>query len=247
MGLRVVLGEDHYLVREGITRLLAGEPGVDLLARTETRVQLERAIDAHHPDVVVTDIRMPPGNGDEGIQVAAALRHSHPRIGVVLLSQYLEPDYALALFEFGSEGRAYLLKDRLHDSRELVRAIETVDAGGSVLDPQVIAAMMAAQERKHRSVLDDLTTREREVLAHLAEGKSNGAIAATLFLSKRAVEKHVNAIFAKLGLTDAPDISARVTAAVMMLAETSGPGDRPDGAGASPRLGDAVSPGSPTG
>ncbi len=220
--LRVILAEDHYLVREGITRLLSREPGVDLVARARTRNELEISIDAHRPDVVVTDIRMPPGDGDEGIQVACALRRRHPRIGVVVLSQYLEPAYALALFDAGSDGRAYLLKDRLRDGRELMRAIETVHVGGSVVDPEVITAFMSAQDRKRCSALNELTAREREVLQHLAEGKSNGAIATTLYLTKRAVEKHVNAIFAKLGITDDPDVSQRVTATLMALAEPSG-------------------------
>jgi DNA-binding NarL/FixJ family response regulator len=246
MRLRVVLGEDHYLVRAGVTRLLDGAPGLDLVGRAQTRGELDAVIDVHRPDVVVTDIRMPPGHGDEGIQVAGTLHRRHPRTGVVLLSQYLDPAYALGLFAAGSAGRAYLLKDRIHDGRELVRAIETVHAGGSMVDPQVIAAMMSAQERKHRSVLAELTPREREILTHLAQGKSNGAIAATLYLTKRAVEKHVNAIFAKLGLVDTPDVSRRVIAALMALAETS-PGVRsPHVGGASPRLGDVVSPASPT-
>ncbi len=228
MGLRVVLGEDHYLVREGITRLLNREAGVELVAAAQSRVELEAAIDLHRPDVVVTDIRMPPEHGAEGILVANRLRHTHPETAVVLLSQYLEPEYALALFQSGSQGRAYLLKDRLHDGRELARAIETVNAGGSVVDPQVIAAMMDAHEHKPPSALDDLTAREREVLMHLAQGKSNGAIAAGLYLTKRAVEKHVNAIFSKLGLSESPDISARVTATLMVLADPAGDpvGDR---------------------
>jgi DNA-binding NarL/FixJ family response regulator len=247
MGLRVVLGEDHYLVQQGVTRLLNQGDGVDLVAVAQTRAELEQAIDAERPDVVVTDIRMPPGDADEGIQVAVALRGRHPRIGVVLLSQYLQPAYALALFASGPAGRAYLLKERLHDGRELVRAIETVHAGGSVVDPQVIAAMMSAQERKHRSALDELTPREREILAHLARGDSNGAIAGSLYLTKRAVEKHVNAIFAKLGLVDTPQISRRVTAALMALAETSDGAQGASVRGASPRRGDAVSPESATG
>jgi len=246
MGLRVVLGEDHYLVRKGVTRLLDRDDAVDLVGQAATRDELERAIETHRPQVVVTDIRMPPGHADEGLQIAAGLAHRHPGMGVVLLSQYLEPAYALALFASGSAGRAYLLKDRVQDGRELVRAIETVHAGGSVIDPAVIAAMMSAQERKRRSVLADLTPREREILAHLAQGKSNGAIAETLVLTKRAVEKHVNAIFAKLGLVNAPEISRRVTAALMALAEPSYAAP-PAPTAASPSLGDAVSPGPTTG
>jgi DNA-binding NarL/FixJ family response regulator len=217
MGLSVVLGEDHYLVREGITRLLARQTGVAVVGRARTRDELMDAIDAHRPDVVVTDIRMPPELSDEGLQVAAWVRQRHPATGVVVLSQYLEPEYALALFEAGSEGRAYLVKDRVHDGAELARAVETVHAGGSVVDPQVIHAMLDAHERKRASVLDGLTPREQEVLSQLAQGKSNAAIAHALVLTKRAVEKHVNAIFWKLGLKDSEDVSRRVMATLMLL------------------------------
>jgi DNA-binding NarL/FixJ family response regulator len=242
MTIRIVIAEDHYLIREGIAGLLAREPNASVVAYAENRAELEMAIATHRPDVVVTDIRMPPGHSDEGIQVAAMLRHRHPRIGVVVLSQYLEPAYALALLRSGSEGRAYLLKERLHDERDLILAIEAVHGGGSVIDPQVIDALMRVQERKRTSVLDELTAREREVLAHLAQGRSNGAIAEALVLTKRAVEKHVNAIFSKLGLTGSASISPRVTAALMILSE---PADRvavTAGTEVSPRAGEAGSP-----
>jgi len=219
MAMRVVLGEDHYLVSEGITRLLARGPDVAVVARARTREQLMRAIDAHRPDVVVTDIRMPPAQTDEGLQVAAWARQRHPRMGVVVLSQYLEPEYVLALFEAGSRGRAYLVKDRVHDGADLAHAIETVHAGGSVVDPQVIDAMMDAQDHKRSSILDGLTPREHEVLAEIAQGKSNAAIATSLVLTKRAVEKHVNAIFSKLDLPEAEDVSRRVKATLIFLAE----------------------------
>jgi DNA-binding NarL/FixJ family response regulator len=245
MPIRVVIAEDHYLIREGLAGLLGRQPEVVVVAQVRDRAELESAIDRHRPEVVITDVRMPPTGTDEGIQVAAATRRRHPRIGVVVLSQYLEPAYALALFKSGSEGRAYLLKDRLHDGRELMRAVQAVHDGGSVIDSQVIDSMMLLQARKRTSVLDDLTLREREVLGHLAQGMSNGAIAETLVLTKRAVEKHVNAIFSKLGLTDSDSISRRVTAALIVLSE---PADRitvSARADASPRLGDAGSPGPP--
>jgi DNA-binding NarL/FixJ family response regulator len=232
MTIRIVIAEDHYLIREGIASLLAREPNAAVVAQAQNRAELELAIATHQPDVVVTDIRMPPGHSDEGIQVATMLRHRYPRTGVVVLSQYLEPAYALALLRSGSEGRAYLLKERLHDGRDLILAIEAVHGGGSVIDPQVIDALMRVQERKRASVLDELTAREREVLAHLAQGSSNGAI---------AEEKHVNAIFSKLGLTGSASISPRVTAALMILSESADRVAVTTGTGASPRLGDAGS------
>jgi DNA-binding NarL/FixJ family response regulator len=241
MTIRIVIAEDHYLIREGIASLLAREPNAAVVAQAQNRAELELAIATHQPDVVVTDIRMPPGHSDEGIQVATMLRHRYPRTGVVVLSQYLEPAYALALLRSGSEGRAYLLKERLHDGRDLILAIEAVHGGGSVIDPQVIDALMRVQERKRASVLDELTAREREVLAHLAQGSSNGAIAEALVLTKRAVEKHVNAIFSKLGLTGSASISPRVTAALMILSESADRVAVTTGTGASPRLGDAGS------
>ena len=185
------------------------------------------AVEAVQPDVVVSDIRMPPSRTDEGIQVAVRLRQLHPEVGVVILSQYAEPSYALKLLETGSEGRAYLLKERMRDSAQLVSAIETVAAGGSVIDAKVVEVLVAARARAPRPALAKLTPREQEVLAEIAQGKSNTAIAKSLVLSKRAVEKHIHSIFFKLGLSEAEDVSRRVTAALLFLAE-----EATDGGGA---------------
>jgi DNA-binding NarL/FixJ family response regulator len=168
---------------------------------------------------VLTDIRMPPSYTDEGIRLAAELRESHPEIGVVILSQFSDPTYALALLDHGSDGRAYLLKERVHNRAELMAAIRAVTASGSMIDPKVVEALVAARSRVEQSPLGELTARELEVLAEIAQGKSNTAIAESLFLTKRAVEKHINAIFWKLGLAEGTDVSRRVKAALMFLAE----------------------------
>jgi len=181
---------------------------------------LLEAVETERPDVIVTDIRMPPTGTDEGIRLATLLREQHPEIGVVVLSHYAEPAYTLALLESGSEGRAYLLKERVHDRAQLVAAIEAVAAGGSVLDSKIVEPLVAAKLRVERSPLAVLTSREREVLAEIAKSKSNAAIADTLVLTKRAVEKHINAIFLKLNLADAEDISKRVKATLLFLANT---------------------------
>jgi DNA-binding NarL/FixJ family response regulator len=173
--------------------------------------------------VVVTDLRMPPSGGREGIRIATRLRRSHPQIGVVVLSQYVEPEFAIELMSDGSSRRAYLLKDRVADTPELVRAIHAVNEGGSVVDPAVVEALIEAQQRKQSSPLAALTDREREVLSLIAEGASNASIAESLVLTKRAVEKHVNSIFAKLGLTEAEDVSRRVKAALLFLADEDAP------------------------
>ena len=221
MPLRVALADDSFLVREVLLQLLAAEPEIDVLAACEDMDGLLAAIDADPPDVVVTDIRMPPTKSDEGIRIAAGLRRSHPDIGVVVLSQFAEPAYALALLEDGSDGRAYLLKDRIHDRGQLLSAIREVAAGGSVVDPKIVEALVAARARADRSPLSELTPREREVLAGIARGMSNMAIAEELVLTKRAVEKHINAIFMKLNLATAEDVSKRVRAALMFLSETA--------------------------
>jgi DNA-binding NarL/FixJ family response regulator len=220
--LRVVVAEDSYLVREGLTMLLEGEPTVDVVATCEDRDALVSLVDAEKPDVVLTDIRMPPGEGDEGIEVAGALRHSHPEIGVVVLSHYMEPRYALMLLDGGSDGRAYLLKERLHDRAELVRAIRAVADGGSVIDPKIVEVLVTARSQAESSPLAELTPRESEILAEIATGKSNAAIAESLVLTKRAVEKHINSIFWKLGLTNSEDVSRRVKATLMYLADEGG-------------------------
>jgi DNA-binding NarL/FixJ family response regulator len=220
VAIRVVLAEDSYLAREGIEQALAASPGIDVVSTCEDRDSLLAAIEADRPDVVVTDIRMPPTNTDEGIRIAAQLRATHPEIGIVVLSQYDEPAYALALLESGSEGRAYLLKERIHERAQLVKAVEEVAGGGSVIDPKIVESLVGARSRLDNSELAELTTREREVLAEIAQGKSNAAIAESLVLTKRAVEKHINAIFLKLGLSQADDVSKRVKAALIFLTDT---------------------------
>jgi DNA-binding NarL/FixJ family response regulator len=219
--LRVVLAEDSYLVREGVRLLLDTVEEVDLVATCGSLPELLDTVAALEPDVVVTDIRMPPTGTDEGIRAAELLRASHPRVGVVVLSQYVEPAFAVGLFGAGSGGRAYLLKERVGDVDELLRAITTVAQGGSMMDPAVVDALVAAR-RSRPSVLDRLTAREREVLAQIATGRNNAAIARTLVLSERAVEKHINSIFAKLELTAEPDMHRRVRAVLLYLAAGDG-------------------------
>ena len=197
---RVVLAEDHYLLREGIRRLLESSSDLEVAGVCDDLDSLLAAVEAVRPDVVVTDIRMPPGNLDEGIRASDRLREEHPEIGVVVLSQYLEPAYALALFEAGTEGRAYLLKERVHDVGQLVSAIRAVAEGGSVVDPKVVEAFVTEKTRREHSPLNDLTQRERDVLREMAEAKNNAAIAKSLHLSERTVEKVIHAVFLKLGL-----------------------------------------------
>ena len=218
IALRVAIADDSYLLREALGQLLAGVPELDVVAVCEDASELLEAIERDCPEVVLTDIRMPPSRRDEGIQVAARLRETHPEIGVVILSQYADPALALELFEAGSEGRAYLLKERVADCGELVAAIRAVADGRSVVDPKLIDGLIAQRGRSSGSPLDELTLREREVLAEVATGKSNAAIATSLFLTKRAVEKHINAIFMKLNLRDTEDTSRRVKATLIYLA-----------------------------
>jgi DNA-binding NarL/FixJ family response regulator len=215
--LRVVLAEDSYLAREGISRALEAIDGVELVATCGDLDALREVVDTARPDVVLTDIRMPPSNTDEGIRLAGELRSSHPEIGVVVLSQYAEPLYAMALFEDGSDGRAYLLKERLKDQSELSRALHEVAEGGSVVDARIVEELLAASRRREDSRLDRLTPREQEILAMIAEGKSNSAIGDELVITKRAVERHINAIFSKLDLGESDDISRRVKAALLYL------------------------------
>ncbi|HEU4974898.1 MAG TPA: response regulator transcription factor [Baekduia sp.] len=217
--LRVVLADDSYLVREALAHVLEAEDGIEVVAACADRDTLLAAVEAEHPDVVVTDIRMPPTGTDEGLQVATALRAEHPEIGVVILSQFAEPQYGLALLEGGSDRRAYLLKERIRYRGQLVAAIESVAQGGSVIDAKVVEALVAARSRAQQSPLNELTPRELEILTFVARGHSNQAIADELVLTKRAVEKHINAIFLKLGLTDAADVSRRVKAALIYLSE----------------------------
>jgi DNA-binding NarL/FixJ family response regulator len=218
--IRVTLGEDNLLVREGLQQLLASSPGIEVVAACGDLDSLLDAVETEHPDVVLTDIRMPPSNSDEGIQIAGRLRESHPEVGVVVLSQYSEPAYVLNLLESGSDRRGYLLKERIHNRGELVSAIDAVADGGSVIDPKIVEVLVAARTRAERSPLSELTPRELEVLAAIAVGKSNTAIAESLVLTKRAVEKHINSIFMKLGLAAADDVSKRVKATLLFLAES---------------------------
>ena len=223
MAIRVVLAEDNALLREGMARLLERVEGVDLVGTAPDLPHLEALIAEKDPEVVVTDIRMPPTGTDEGIALAARLRDERPQTGVVVLSQYSEPSYALALLERGSKARAYLLKERVSDVEELVAAIHEVARGGSVIDPKVVEALVSAR-RPSSSDLDLLTPRELEVLAEMAQGKNNAAIAGSLFLSERAVEKHTNSIFSKLGLSEEKDVNRRVKAVLVYLAERAGGG-----------------------
>jgi DNA-binding NarL/FixJ family response regulator len=220
MPLRLVIADDHLLVREGIRRLLETQADLEIAAVCEDLDSLLAAVDAEQPDVVLTDIRMPPGNADEGIRAAERIRETHPDVGVVVLSQYATPAYALALLESGSARRSYLLKERVQDLDYLVSAIRAVADGGSVIDPKVVEALVAENARGEGSRLHELTPRERDVLREMAAGKSNAAIGESLFLAERSVEKVIHAIFMKLGLTWEPSVHKRVKAVVLYLAES---------------------------
>jgi DNA-binding NarL/FixJ family response regulator len=220
--LRVALADDSFLMREAISQVVQRGDGIALVAACEDGDALLEAVERERPDVVITDVRMPPSGDEEGIRVARELRERHPEIGVVVLSQYAEPQYGLDLIAPGAAGRAYLLKDRLHDRGELHAAIEVVACGGSMIDPAILGPLLVAQDRRHDSPLASLTRREREVLAAMATGKSNAAIAEELVLTKRAVEKHVGAIFLKLGLPDEDQVSRRVAAVLLYLSDPPG-------------------------
>jgi len=232
------VGEDNLLVREGLTRLVSSAPDLEVVASCADYDELVAAVEREHLDVVLTDIRMPPTWTDEGVRLANGLRESHPAVGVVVLSQYADPAYVLALFELGSDRRAYLLKERLRDRAALVSAIRSVAASGSAVDPKVVEVLVSARLRDANSPLAELTSREREVLAEIAAGKSNTAIAGSLFLTKRAVEKHINSIFLKFNLGTDADVSRRVKATLLFLAAVETEPARP----AQPRSAGAVSP-----
>jgi DNA-binding NarL/FixJ family response regulator len=219
--IRIVLAEDHYLVREGVRRLLATQPDVEVVAVCGDLGSLLAAVDAERPEVVITDIRMPPDRGDEGIRAAERLRETHPDVGVVVLSQYSEPRYALALLEGGTARRAYLLKERVEDLEQLLAAIRAVAEGGSVIDPKVVEALVADKARAESSPLHELTPRERDVLREMAEGKNNAAIAEALVLNERSVEKVIHSIFLKLGLGWETSVHKRVKAVILYLADGS--------------------------
>ena len=217
MAIRVVIAEDSYLVREGVVRLLEAQEGIEVVGACGDYDSLLATVDAEVPDVVLTDIRMPPTGTDEGVRAANALREHHPDIGVVMLSQYAEPAYALALLEHCSNGRAYLLKERVSDVDQLLRAISEVAEGGSVIDPKIVEGLVAVRARRRDSPLEHLTPREKEVLAEMAQGRNNAGIAAALGLSERAVEKHINSLFSKLSLSEETDGHRRVMAVLVYL------------------------------
>lgn len=218
MTIRIVLADDSYIVREGLQRVIDSADDLEVVAVSTDLASLRAAVASHNPEVVVTDIRMPPTGIDEGIRAADEFRDSNPRMGVVVLSQHAQPEYALALLAKGSSGRAYLLKDRVADEDQLTNAIREVARGGSVIDPKVVEGLVVARARKP-SPLAELTVREREVLAHVAQGESNARIAKALFITERAVEKHINSIFSKLGLSEEGDVNRRVRAALVFLSE----------------------------
>jgi DNA-binding NarL/FixJ family response regulator len=217
--IRVALAEDHVLLREGISRLVAANEDFELVGVASDLPQLLAVVGEQVPDVVVTDIRMPPTGTDEGIKAAAWIRQNHPETGVIVLTQFTAPGYALALLEHGSAGRGYLLKERIGSVDELARAIRVVAQGGSVIDPTVVDELVRARAQERQSGLSSLTPREAEILAEMAQGKSNSAIAATLFVTERAVEKHTNSIFAKLGLSEEKDVNRRVKAVLVFLSQ----------------------------
>ena len=220
MSRRIVLADDAFIIREGVRLVLENE-GYEIAAMAEDYDELLAAVDEHDPDVVVTDIRMPPTKTDEGIRAARRIKEEHPKIGVVVLSQYVEPDYALKLLADGSSGLAYLLKERVGDSGALADAVERVAAGESKIDPKVVDALVEGRLNKKETKIDRLTPRETEVMGELASGKSNRAIAEALFLSERAVEKHINSIFTKLDLLPERETNRRVLAVLLYLAETN--------------------------
>jgi DNA-binding NarL/FixJ family response regulator len=220
--IRVALAEDNVLLREGLCRLVAANDDLDVVGVAGDLPDLLAVVAEQVPDVVVTDIRMPPTGTDEGIKAAAWIHEHHPGVGVVVLSQFTAPGYAVALLEHGSAGRAYLLKERVGGADELARAIRAVAQGGSVIDPLVVDELVRVRGQERQSGLSSLTARESQILAEMAQGKSNSAIAATLFITERAVEKHTNSIFMKLGLSEEKDVNRRVKAVLVFLSNRQG-------------------------
>jgi DNA-binding NarL/FixJ family response regulator len=218
--VRVVFAEDNFLVREGTAALLQSSEEIELVGTAASLDELLTAVEEHKPEAVLTDIRMPPTNTTEGIDAARRIRVDHPEIGVVVLSQFAEEEYAYDLLKDGAAGLGYLLKERVSDVDELVRALTEVAKGGSVLDPKIVEALVSAKDRMAHSPLASLTDREREVLEHMAQGQNNAAIAKSLFLTERAVEKHINSLFHKLGLSEEVDVHRRVKAVLAFLRET---------------------------
>jgi DNA-binding NarL/FixJ family response regulator len=226
MTVRVVLADDNYLVREGIAALLAEAPEVELVEAVADPEALHRAVALHKPDAVLTDIRMPPSFTTEGIDAAKRIRADFPGTGVVVLSQYVEADYAFDLLADGVEGRGYLLKERVSDLDELVRALQDVARGGSALDPKVVEGLLSRKSQLGGSALATLTDRELEVLREVAAGRSNVATAKALFMSERAVEKHIGSVFLKLGIVSESEVNRRVMAVLAFLEATGGPTPR---------------------
>jgi DNA-binding NarL/FixJ family response regulator len=218
--VRVVFAEDNFLVREGTAALLLTSDEIELVGTAASLDELLVAVEEHKPEAVLTDIRMPPTNTTEGIDAARRIREDHPEIGVVVLSQFAEEEYAYDLLKDGAAGLGYLLKERVSDVDELVRALTEVAKGGSVLDPKIVEALVSAKDRMAHSPLASLTDREREVLEHMAQGQNNAAIAKSLFLTERAVEKHINSLFHKLGLSEEVDVHRRVKAVLAFLRES---------------------------
>ncbi|HYO39255.1 MAG TPA: response regulator transcription factor [Nocardioidaceae bacterium] len=222
MPVRVVFADDNYLVREGVAGLLQETPEVELLQTVADQEALHDAVAEHQPNAVLTDIRMPPTFTTEGIDAAKRIRAEHPQIGVVVLSQYVEEDYAYELLADGVAGLGYLLKERVSQVDDLVRALYDVSRGGSALDPKVVEGLLAHRSKEASSPLRGVTGRELEVLQAMATGLSNGAIAASLFMSERAVEKHIGSVFQKLGVVNESDVNRRVMAVLTFLDATRG-------------------------
>jgi DNA-binding NarL/FixJ family response regulator len=220
--LRAVIAEDHYLVREGTRKLLEDSGDVEVLAAIGTATELLDAVRRLSPDAAITDIRMPPGHSFEGIEAAHRIRADHPDVGVVVLSQHADPEYAAELLKHGARGLAYLLRDRLGEVDELVRALRVVAAGGSVIDPAVVEALLRHRARHEGSPLAELSPRELDVLREMAKGKANKGIAATLLLSESSVEKYAHSIFTKLDLAPEAQLHRRVVAVLTFLRESDG-------------------------
>jgi len=221
--IRIVIADDAYLLRVALRHLIDGEEAMVVVGETEDAAGVPELLDQRQVDLLITDIRMPPSGQDEGIRLAANLRETHPALGVIVLSTYAEVEYALKLFQGGCDGRGYLLKDRIRDRDQLLQAVQTVATGGSFVDPGIVQELVSSHGGNRRSALEDLTPRELETLALVAQGQSNAAIADSLVLSKRAVEKHVNAIFAKLQLGESDRVSRRVKAVLLYLADRDRP------------------------